>query len=294
MTVNTPPDGGKANSEPLARAPALVGSLRRDGSAKCGRSTEPAPVKPAPPPLPAPRDEEAAQIEVALKRVAKRAPRFAVSLAPVKGVTSISSEHSDLGGWSVRAVEAFGTRSPDFSSHMLSRVVGVARASGSPLPTEASLNAALAFVDGFAPDTEIEAMMATLLYATSDLALEMVVRAKQATDVTNLELSGNLAAKLLRSATAQAETLAKLRRGGEQTVRVEHVHVHAGGQAIVGNVLPGGGVPETIKEQSRAKPVAAIDYAAPALAPLWSEDAARDALPVACHAERAMPDARRH
>ena len=34
----------------------------------------------------------------------------------------------------------------------------------------------------------------------------------------------------------QVEALAKLRRGGTQKVRVEHVHVYPGGQAIVGNV----------------------------------------------------------
>ena len=34
----------------------------------------------------------------------------------------------------------------------------------------------------------------------------------------------------------QIEALAKLKRGGEQTVRVEHVHVYPGGQAIVGKV----------------------------------------------------------
>ena len=35
----------------------------------------------------------------------------------------------------------------------------------------------------------------------------------------------------------QAETLAKLQRGGEQVVKV--VHVHPGAQAIVGNVVTG-------------------------------------------------------
>ena len=46
----------------------------------------------------------------------------------------------------------------------------------------------------------------------------------------------------------QIEALAKLKRGGEQTVRVEHVHVYPGGQAIVGAVsnrkVEGGGVDE--------------------------------------------------
>jgi hypothetical protein len=33
-----------------------------------------------------------------------------------------------------------------------------------------------------------------------------------------------------------ANVIAKLKRGGEQTVRVEHVHVYSGGQAVVGAV----------------------------------------------------------
>ena len=35
---------------------------------------------------------------------------------------------------------------------------------------------------------------------------------------------------------AQIEALAKLHRGGEQNVTVKHVHVHEGGQAVVGVV----------------------------------------------------------
>jgi hypothetical protein len=55
-----------------------------------------------------------------------------------------------------------------------------------------------------------------------------------------LEASSNFAVKLLRTYTAQVDSLVKLRRGGEQTVRVEHVHVYPGGQAIVGSVTPAG------------------------------------------------------
>jgi hypothetical protein len=61
-------------------------------------------------------------------------------------------------------------------------------------------------------------------------------RARRAEHVAQLDACGGMAVKLLRTFTAQAEALAKLRRGGEQTVRVEHVHVHPGGQAVVGNV----------------------------------------------------------
>jgi hypothetical protein len=62
--------------------------------------------------------------------------------------------------------------------------------------------------------------------------MDFLGRAKRAQPIPQLDTSGNLAVKLLRTYTAQVEALAKLRRGGEQTVRVEHVHVHAGGQAV--------------------------------------------------------------
>ena len=46
------------------------------------------------------------------------------------------------------------------------------------------------------------------------------------------------AARLLRAYATQVEVLRRLRHGGEQYVRVEHVHVSDGGQAIIGNVNP--------------------------------------------------------
>ena len=44
------------------------------------------------------------------------------------------------------------------------------------------------------------------------------------------------AARLLRAYAAQVEALRRLRNGGSQTLRVEHVHVNEGGQAVIGNV----------------------------------------------------------
>ncbi|MEX1313819.1 MAG: hypothetical protein AB1Z38_06570 [Desulfotignum sp.] len=47
--------------------------------------------------------------------------------------------------------------------------------------------------------------------------------------------------KLMRLFNQQLEALDKHRRGGNQKMTVEHVHVHEGGQAIVGNINQGGG-----------------------------------------------------
>jgi hypothetical protein len=77
------------------------------------------------------------------------------------------------------------------------------------------------------------------------LAMDMLGRARRAETLEWMQAQGALATKLLRTFTAQTEALAKLKRGGEQTVRVEHVHVYHGGHAIVGAVsnrrVEGGG-----------------------------------------------------
>src|SRR3954454_13358559 len=114
-------------------------------------------------------------------------------------------------------------------------------------------NAALAVVDGARPRDEVEAMLAGQMAVTHALAMELMRRAHRAEHIPQLEANGALATKLLRTYVAQVEVLAKLRRGGEQTVRVEHVHVHPGGQAIVGSVMhQGGGVARENQEQAHA------------------------------------------
>jgi hypothetical protein len=59
--------------------------------------------------------------------------------------------------------------------------------------------------------------------------------------------------KLSRTYAALLEALNRHRGKGAQTVTVEHVHVHSGGQAVVGTVeTPGGGVPSNSKDQPHA------------------------------------------
>jgi hypothetical protein len=73
----------------------------------------------------------------------------------------------------------------------------------------------------------------------------------------------------------------------QQKVTVEHVHVHSGGQAIVGAVAPGGGIASKDEEQAHAKQLA---YAPEP--PLRSADTPRVSMSVASDGERTMPDAR--
>ena len=108
---------------------------------------------------------------------------------------------------------------------------------------------------------------------------------------------GNLAVKLLRTCTAQAEALAKLRRR-EQRVVVEHVHVYPGGKAFVGTVEGEGSSGGVIEIAGRAhaprnaNQLPVIEHASSTA--LRCEDEVRRAMPVAGgQGEVPMPDARR-
>jgi hypothetical protein len=60
-------------------------------------------------------------------------------------------------------------------------------------------------------------------------------------------------ARLTKAFASQVDALGRLRRGGEQRVVVEHVHVYPGAQAIVGAVThtaaPGGHIEILIKTE---------------------------------------------
>ncbi len=88
------------------------------------------------------------------------------------------------------------------------------------------------------------------MVANHGVIKDILARVKHAQTVEHLEAYGGLVNRLLRAYALQTEAFAKLCRGGEQVVRVEHVHVHAGGQAIVGTVDQGG---EIKKSQDKPK-----------------------------------------
>ena len=52
----------------------------------------------------------------------------------------------------------------------------------------------------------------------------------------NFAVMASAASRLLRAYTTQVESLRRLRNGGSQFVRVEHVHVNDGGRAVIGAV----------------------------------------------------------
>src|SRR6202040_419642 len=53
-----------------------------------------------------------------------------------------------------------------------------------------------------------------------------------------IDVYGNYAIKLLRLQNDMIQTFERYRRGNKQTVEVRHVHIHSGGQGVVGIINP--------------------------------------------------------
>jgi len=123
---------------------------------------------------------------------------------------------------------------------------------------EGRYNAALSFIESMAPRDQAEALLLVQMYVTHDAAIRALSQLGSAEWVPTAQMFGNLATKLLRTSQGQMETLARMRRGGEQVVR--HVHVdNRGGQAVIAeNVHTGGKGNGKIDDQSHATGAAGI------------------------------------
>ena len=155
---------------------------------------------------------------------------------------------------------------------------------------EGRYNAALSFIESMAPRDQAEALLLVQMYVTHDAAIRALSQLGSAEWVPTAQMFGNLATKLLRTSQGQMETLARMRRGGEQVVR--HVHVdNRGGQAVIAeNVQTGGQRNGNSDDQSHGAAIGAAGIG-PAL---LGADPFGNGVPIPSRErEAAMQDARR-
>jgi hypothetical protein len=101
-----------------------------------------------------------------------------------------------------------------------------------------NLNQLVPILHNIAPKDALETMLAVQMVGLHNVAINCLSRAispQQTFEGRQANL--NYATRLLRTFTAQMDALQRYRgKGTQQKVTVEHVHVHQGGQAIVGAV----------------------------------------------------------
>jgi hypothetical protein len=138
--------------------------------------------------------------------------------------------------WWARLNKALGTVSPDFVKSSLLQLQAAAR---SPLGTisETAINAALAMIEAAAPKDEIQGAVAVQMSCTHAAAMAILGKLDSGFGTERrIALFASAAARLMKTFAMQVEVLRRLRQCGHQFVRVEHVYINSGGQAIIGNV----------------------------------------------------------
>jgi len=151
-------------------------------------------------------------------------------------------------------------------------------------------SATLAALVGIRPRDELESMLAAQLIASHNAAMECYRRAmigEQSFEGRRENLSQ--ATKLSRTYATLLEALNRHRGKGQQKVTVEHVHVHAGAQAVVGMVeSPGEGDRVKSKDQPHAQQIADASQST-----MRSAHKEGESVPITSNAQRSLPNARR-
>jgi hypothetical protein len=188
-----------------------------------------------------PTAQERAAIDRVLERQATKAPspRFKKIGRTPDNVVRLLPDHPDLNTSQTLLADALGTGDHEFSTGLLGQLMTLTR-SGKTASKE-EVNFILSQMRGIDPRDETEALLATQMVAIHNATMVAARRLMWIDNIPQQDSASNMLNKLARTFATQVEALKKYRSAGEQTIKVQHVTVNDGGQAIVGNVSRGGG-----------------------------------------------------
>ena len=168
-------------------------------------------------------------------------PRMKVESTKGK-IVNVRFDHPEQAVAQAALCRSLGTHSTAAADWLLATLVNSTAVSNGAAD-ERTMNCALAILHELKPRDELESMLVAQMIATHALISDRARSVRHAETINQLEANGTLLTKLQRTFIQQVEALQRYRGKGPQVVRVERVHVHEGGQAIVGTVQTGGGVP---------------------------------------------------
>jgi hypothetical protein len=130
---------------------------------------------------------------------------------------------------------AVGTASGSFFEGLISQVVSL----GSD--EERGANFGLALLYGIKSRDEAEALLGIQMMAIHNSAVKAAQRLARADSIEAQDSACRMVNQLSRTYAVQLEALKKYRSNGEQIVKVQHVNVGSGGQAVITDSLQTGG-----------------------------------------------------
>jgi hypothetical protein len=150
----------------------------------------------------------------------------------------IGLDYPDQAFGSAVLMRALAIKDRVFLGELLTEIARACTDPNTLTVSERKINFMVAVIKTIGPKDGLETLLATQMGAIHMLTMEFATRlAANANGPLEWRDSAERTLnKLARTFAAQIEALKRYRTGGEQIVRVEHVTVNSGGQAIVGNV----------------------------------------------------------
>jgi hypothetical protein len=201
-------------------------------------------------------------------------------------ITVVANNPEELQG---RLQRIGGSRSDAWNNMLANQAVSALWTSQDADARSRQYAATVAALGGIGPKDEVEGMIAAQLIAAHCAAMECYRRA-MVSEQTFQGRHENLkqATKLSRASAALIDALNRHRGKGQQRVTVEHVHVHSGGQAVVGTIERPTHGRSTSPEGRDARQVANARQPT-----MRSPNPERHPVPGTRDAKRPLPDARR-
>jgi hypothetical protein len=185
-----------------------------------------------------PTPEERTAVHAFFARKKQTPPSASLKVSEKEGATEISLDHPEPGTGTLLLMHALGTTEWNFANGILNQLANASTKRGEA--DVSGLNFMLSVVKAIAPEDEIETMLAAQMAAVHSATMTFACRLNHVETIQQQDSAERAFNKLARTFAAQMEALKRYRTGGQQKVTVEHVHVHEGGQAIVGHVEQGG------------------------------------------------------
>jgi hypothetical protein len=178
--------------------------------------------------------------------------------------------------------EVFGkTLSDEFVDEMLAQLTSTLAPGPHDAVEPSTLNAAIAVISSLKPQSELEALIAVQIVATGFAGLKFLQHSQRHLDEAFIGVYGGYATRLLRLQLELIKTLDPHRRGNKQTVEVRHVHIHPGGQGVVGIVNSGkpSDQGEKIENDGRLRVPDPKNLNPATSAPVWRSNTIGNAMP---------------
>jgi hypothetical protein len=175
------------------------------------------------------------QKTIALKPKTKRRPSADLEKGVPEGEEDLLLE----------AKNASGVPNAEAATVLVAQAAAMdARGGTGPENAKAALKTAIQMLEQIKPEGALQSMLAVQMIGVHNSAVKFLRRATdERQNFEGTDANVHRAVRLMRLFKELLEALASLRgKTSEQKVTVEHVHVHEGGQAIVGSVTKIGDV----------------------------------------------------